>query len=129
VTRVAFGDLFLEDIRSYREKRLAEIGMRGIFPLWHRDTTRLARRFIRLGFRAVTCCVDPKQIPKEFCGIPYDGQFLDRLPEGVDPCGENGEFHTFVYDGPLFSRPVEFDAGEVVLRQGFYFADLVPRSD
>lgn len=125
VTRVAFGDLFLEDIRSYREKRLAEVGMEAIFPLWHRDTQRLARQFIKLGFRAVTCCIDPRQIPKEFCGVPYDDAFLAHLPDGADPCGEKGEFHTFVFDGPLFSRPVKFDVGKVVLRHGFYFADLV----
>ncbi len=128
VKKVAFGDLFLEDIRSYREKRLAEIGMKGIFPVWHRDTRRFARQFVKLGFRAVTCCIDPKQIPKEFCGVPYDDGFLDRLPEGVDPCGERGEFHTFVFNGPLFARRVEFDVGKVVLRRGFYFADLLPKA-
>lgn len=128
VKKVAFGDLFLEDIRSYREKKLAEIGMKGIFPIWHKDTRKLARRFVKMGFRAVTCCVDPKQVSKEFCGVPYDERFLDSLPKSVDPCGERGEFHTFVFDGPLFSRPVKFDPGRVVLRDGFYFADLIPRN-
>lgn len=126
VRRVAFGDLFLEDIRAYREERLAQIAMKGVFPVWHRDTRRLARRFVELGFRAVTCCVDPKRLSEDFCGVPFDSEFLDRIPKNVDPCGENGEFHTFVFDGPLFAKPVGFDVGRVVLRGGFYFADLVP---
>ncbi len=127
VKKVAFGDLFLEDIRAYREKRLAEMAMEGVFPIWHRDTHRLARQFVKLGFRAVTCCIDPGRLPREFCGVPYDSEFLDRIPKDVDPCGENGEFHTFVFDGPLFGQPVRFDVGKVVLRHGFYFADLVPK--
>jgi uncharacterized protein (TIGR00290 family) len=125
VTRVAFGDLFLADIRAYRETRLREIGMKGIFPLWHRKTDRLAEQFVDLGFRAVTCCVDSKMLSRDFCGVPYDREFLARLPPGVDPCGENGEFHTFVFDGPLFKRKVDFELGRVVSRQGFYFADLI----
>jgi uncharacterized protein (TIGR00290 family) len=128
VKRVAFGDLFLEDVRAYREKRLAEVAMEGVFPIWHRDTHRLARQFLTLGFRAVTCCTDPKRLSRGLCGVPYDSEFLDRIPKDVDPCGENGEFHTFVFDGPLFRRPVRFDVGKVVLRRGFYFADLVPKS-
>ena len=127
VTGVAFGDLFLADIRAYREARLREIGMKGVFPLWHRKTDRLAARFVDLGFKAVICCVDQKRLPRRFCGVPYDRPFLSRLPHYVDPCGENGEFHTFVYDGPVFKRRVDFDVGKVVLRQGFYFADLVPK--
>lgn len=126
VTRVAFGDLFLADIRSYRETRLGEIGMKGVFPLWHRKTDRLARLFVDLGFKAVTCCVDSRTLSKDFCGILYDREFLNRLPEGVDPCGENGEFHTFVFDGPIFRRRINFDLGKVVSREGFYFADLLP---
>jgi uncharacterized protein (TIGR00290 family) len=125
VTRVAFGDLFLADIRTYRETRLREIGMKGVFPLWHRKTDRLAAQFVDLGFRAVTCCVDSKRLPREFCGVPYDREFLARLPPDVDPCGENGEFHTFVFDGPLFKRKVDFELGNVVSREGFYFADLI----
>jgi uncharacterized protein (TIGR00290 family) len=126
VTRVGFGDLFLADIRAYREARLREIGMKGVFPLWHRKTDRLASRFLDLGFKAVICCADPKLLPRKSCGAPYDKEFLSRLPHDVDPCGENGEFHTFVYDGPIFKRRVDFDVGKVVLRQGFYFADLIP---
>jgi uncharacterized protein (TIGR00290 family) len=126
VKQVAFGDLFLEDIREYRESRLKELGMEATFPLWHRKTERLAARFLKLGFKAVTCCVDPRRLSRDFCGVPYDEDFLARLPPGVDPCGENGEFHTFVFDGPLFSERVAFKAGEVVLRGGFYFADLIP---
>ncbi len=124
VEQVAFGDLFLQDIRSYREDRLGQIGMRGLFPLWGRDTARLAAEFIEQGFRAVVCCVDPKQLGKEFCGREFDRQFLESLPSGVDPCGENGEFHTFVYAGPIFKKELAVKKGEVVLRGGFYFADL-----
>jgi uncharacterized protein (TIGR00290 family) len=127
VEHVVFGDLFLQDIRSYREDRLAKIGMRGIFPLWGRDTAKLAREFIGTGFRAVVCCVDPKKLPGEFCGKEYDTAFLESIPGSVDPCGENGEFHTFVHAGPIFSNELPITKGEVVLRDGFYFADLVPR--
>jgi len=126
VTRVAFGDLFLADVRAYRETRLREIGMRGIFPLWHGKTDRLAEQFVDLGFKAVTCCVDSRRLSRGFCGVPYDREFLARLPRGVDPCGENGEFHTFVSDGPLFKSKIDFDLGKVVSREGFYFADLIP---
>ena len=126
IEQVAFGDLFLRDIRSYREDRLGQIGMRGIFPLWGMDTERLATEFIEEGFRAVVCCVDPKQLGKEFCGREFDLSFLESLPHGVDPCGENGEFHTFVYSGPIFKKEIRFTKGEVVLKGGFYFADLIP---
>jgi uncharacterized protein (TIGR00290 family) len=126
VEQVAFGDLFLQDIRSYREDRLGQIGMRGIFPLWGLDTARLAAEFIEQGFRAVVCCVDPKQLGKEFCGREFDRSFLESLPAGVDSCGENGEFHTFVYAGPIFKKEIGIAKGEVVLRGGFYFADLIP---
>ena len=127
VERVAFGDIFLQDIRSYREERLAQIGMRGVFPLWERNTSRLAREFVDSGFRAVVCCVDPRRLPGEFCGREYDLAFLESIPASVDPCGENGEFHTFVYAGPIFSNEIPILKGEVVLRDGFYFADVVPR--
>ena len=127
VEQVAFGDLFLQDIRSYREERLAQIGMRCLFPLWGRNTSRLAREFIGSGFRAVVCCVDPRRLPGEFCGREYDLSFLESMPATVDPCGENGEFHTFVYAGPIFSNEIPIMKGEVVLRDGFYFADIVPR--
>jgi uncharacterized protein (TIGR00290 family) len=124
VEAVAFGDLFLRDIRDYREDRLGRAAMRGLFPLWGRDTGRLSREFIELGFRAVVCCVDPRRLGKEFCGREFDRSFLDSLPPGVDPCGENGEFHTFVYAGPIFNNEIGVMKGKVVLRDGFYFADL-----
>jgi len=126
VEEVAFGDLFLRDIRDYREDRLGQMAMRGLFPLWGRDTRALSREFIELGFRAVVCCVDPRRLGKEFCGMEFDRPFLESLPSGVDPCGENGEFHTFVYAGPIFENEIEITKGEVVLRDGFYFADLLP---
>lgn len=125
VEQVAFGDLFLQDIRSYREEKLAQIGMSGLFPLWGRNTRDLAREFIDGSFRAVLCCVDPKKLSKEFCGMEFDATFLESIPASVDPCGENGEFHTFVYDGPIFRNTVSIVRGEVVLRGGFYFADLL----
>jgi len=124
---VAFGDLFLQDIRAYREERLAQVGMQGVFPLWGRDTTKLAREFIRLGFKAVLCCIDQKKLGSEFCGRDFDESLLGSLPPSVDPCGENGEFHTFVYAGPIFDHEIAIAKGEVVLRDGFYFADLMPR--
>ena len=128
VDQVAFGDLFLRDIRAYREDRLRQVMMRGIFPLWGRDTLGLSREVLELGFRAVVCCVDPRMLGKEFCGREYDRSFLESLPSGVDPCGENGEFHTFVYAGPLFKNEIGITKGDVVLRDGFYFADLLPRA-
>ena len=124
VKRVGFGDLFLEQIRNYREKNLSRVDMQGIFPLWQKETQNLARYFVEAGFKAVVVCVDPKQIDPSFCGREYDQQFLADLPEGVDPCGENGEFHTFVYDGPIFNRPIQVSRGEVVERDGFWFCDL-----
>jgi uncharacterized protein (TIGR00290 family) len=127
VEEVAFGDLFLRDIRDYREDRLGQMAMRGLFPLWGRDTDMLSREFIELGFRAVVCCVDSRRLGKEFCGMEFDRPFLESLPSGVDPCGENGEFHTFVYAGPIFESEIEITRGEVVLRDGFYFADLLPK--
>ncbi|MGA2663836.1 MAG: ATP-binding protein [Nitrososphaerales archaeon] len=127
VDHVAFGDLFLQDVRSYREDGLSQMGMKGLFPLWGRATEKLAREFIELGFRAVVCCVDPNKLPGEFCGREYDAAFLDSIPPTVDPCGENGEFHTFVYDGPVFRSEIPMAKGSVVLRDGFYFADLMAR--
>jgi uncharacterized protein (TIGR00290 family) len=124
VRRVVFGDLFLQDIRAYRETRLAQLEMAGFFPLWGRDTSQLAREFIALGFRAVLVCIDPAQIDPTFCGREFDEQLLAALPPTADPCGENGEFHTFVYDGPIFRRPVPVTRGEVVHRDGFWFCDL-----
>ena len=125
-THVAFGDLFLEDVRRYREERLAPLGMQPIFPLWGRDTRELARVFIDDGFRAVVVCVDTTLLDASFSGREYDASFLAELPAGVNPCGENGEFHTFVYDGPLFRERVELSIGETVIRDGrFAYTDLV----
>ena len=127
VSTVVFGDIFLEDVRKYREERLASIGMKGVFPLWGRDTAELARSFIRQGFKAVITCVDSEQMDPAYAGRYFDEEMLASLPAGVDPCGENGEFHTFVYDGPIFSRPIPHTTGEVVLReQRFSFCDLMP---
>lgn len=126
VNRVAFGDLFLEDIRFYRQKLLAEHHMSGVYPVWGRDTRRLIHEFIGLGFRAVVVCVDPARLDPRFVGRSIDARFIEELPQGVDPCGENGEFHSFVFDGPLFAEPVKFTLGETVCREGFWFSDLLP---
>ena len=125
VEEVAFGDLFLEDIRAYRESRLAAAGRRARFPLWGSDTAALARRFLAAGFRAVVVCVDPRALDASFAGRDYDDAMLADLPPGVDPCGENGEFHTFVTAGPIFAAPIPCRRGEVVERDGFLFADLL----
>jgi len=127
IEQVAFGDLFLEEIRAYRQKLLAAHGMTGMYPIWGRDTPRLAREFIELGFRGVVVCVDPAKLDARFAGRVMDASFLADLPADVDPCGENGEFHTFVFDGPLFTEPVRFSTGEVVNRDGFWFCDLLPQ--
>ncbi|MYE11604.1 MAG: adenine nucleotide alpha hydrolase [Gammaproteobacteria bacterium] len=126
IRRVAFGDIFLEDLRAYRERQLAASGLRGVFPLWKRSTASLARAFVERGFRAVTVCVDARVLGESFAGRPFDHAFLDALPESVDPCGENGEFHTFVSDGPGFAYAVDFRHGQTVHRDGFFFHDLVP---
>ena len=129
VFSVVFGDIFLEDVRKYREGILSKVGMKGIFPLWKRDTRQLARAFVDLGFKAVITCVDSKSLGKDFVGREFDRQFLADLPFNVDPCGENGEFHSFVYDGPIFSERIFFTKGEIVLRESrFYYCDLVPTS-
>ncbi len=128
VEEVAFGDLFLEDIRAYRESRLAAVGRRASFPVWGLDTAELARRFLELGFKAILVCVDPKALDPSFAGREYDERLLAQLPDGVDPCGENGEFHTFVYDGPIFERPIAGEKGEVAEREGFVFCDLEARN-
>ena len=127
VCRVAFGDLFLADIRRYREENLARAGLGALFPLWGKDTAALAREFLAAGFRARVTCVDTAQLDGRFAGREYDAAFLSELPAPVDPCGENGEFHTFVFDGPPFRRPVPIRSGETVLRDGrFRFHDLLP---
>jgi uncharacterized protein (TIGR00290 family) len=125
VTEIAFGDLFLEDVRAYREGRLAVAGKRGLFPLWGRDTTQLARDFIKAGFQATLVCIDPRKLDRTFAGRSYDERLLADLPTGVDPCGENGEFHTFVHGGPIFRRAIACMLGEIVERNGFLFADLI----
>lgn len=126
VQEVAFGDLFLQDIREYRESRLAPVGLQARFPVWGIDTTELARRFIALGFRAILVCVDPRALDWSFAGREFDEDLLAELPAGVDPCGERGEFHTFVYDGPIFDGPIACGPGEVLERDGFVFCDLLP---
>ena len=126
VNRVAFGDLFLADIRAYRERQLAALRMTGIFPLWERDTRELAREFITLGFKATLVCVDPRRVDASFAGRSYDADLLDDLPPDVDPCGENGEFHTFAYDGPMFAAAIPVTVGQTVEREGFLFTDLLP---
>jgi uncharacterized protein (TIGR00290 family) len=125
VTRVVFGDLFLEDVRAYREQKLAGTGIEPVFPLWGRDTARLAREMLDAGLRATITCVDPRQLNAAFVGRPFDAALLDALPPGVDPCGERGEFHTFAWAGPMFSAPLAVAPGEVVTRGGFVFADLL----
>jgi len=125
-THVAFGDLFLEDIRAYRERQLAGTGLTPVFPLFGADTAALGREMIAAGLRARLTCVDPRVLDRKFIAREFDAALLNELPPDVDPCGERGEFHSFAYDGPMFSRPVPVVNGEVVERDGFVFADLVP---
>jgi uncharacterized protein (TIGR00290 family) len=126
ISKAAFGDLFLEEVRAYRVERMSRIGMECVFPLWGKPTIELAAQFVALGFRTVVVCVDTQALDREFAGREYDADFVRDLPAGVDPCGENGEFHSFVYDGPLFSKPVKFQRGERVLRENrFYYCDLI----
>jgi uncharacterized protein (TIGR00290 family) len=126
VRTVAFGDIFLEDLRAYREKNLARVGMTALFPIWKRDTRELIREFHKNGFRAIAACVDPKVLDRSFAGRELDDAFFRDLPAGVDPCGENGEFHTFVFDGPIFRKPIPVRVGEIVERDSFIYADLLP---
>lgn len=145
-THSVFGDIFLEDLKKYRENQLSKCGMSAVFPLWKKDTTELIHQFINLGFKTVVVCVNEKFLDKSFCGRIIDKDFINDLPQNVDVCGENGEFHTFVFDGPLFKKPVAFTKGEMVYRKyaapkqpdnncfqavtaenyGFYFCDLLP---
>jgi uncharacterized protein (TIGR00290 family) len=129
IRRVAFGDIFLQDLRDYRERNLAQLEMTAIFPIWKRDTRELAQDFCAMGFRAITVCIDSQKLGREFAGRELDESFLRDLPSGVDPCGENGEFHTFVYDGPIFSSPIAVERGEIVERDGFYFCDLKEKEE
>jgi uncharacterized protein (TIGR00290 family) len=128
VSAFAFGDLFLEDVRRYREERLLAAGMRALFPLFGSDTTRLAREMTSAGVRAIVTCVDPRALDRSFAGRVWDDALLDALPPSVDPCGENGELHTFVFAGPMLARPLDVRAGEIVEREGFVFADVLPGS-
>lgn len=146
-THSVFGDIFLEDLKAYREEQLARAGLKAVFPLWKKDTTGLMREFLEEGFKAITVCVNARLLDRSFCGQIIDEDFLARLPPGVDPCGENGEFHTFVFDGPNFKSPVNFRTGEIVTRgfepkgedqkdcfsdnqqdwdTSFFYCDLVP---
>jgi uncharacterized protein (TIGR00290 family) len=127
INKVVFGDIFLEDVREYREKNLSKLDMSGIFPLWKKDTDKLAKEFIELGFKAIITCVDSNSLDESFVGKEFDNDFLDQLPKNVDPCGEYGEFHSFVFDGPIFKYKIPFPKGDVVLRENrFYFCDLIP---
>jgi uncharacterized protein (TIGR00290 family) len=126
VHHMVFGDLFLEDIRAYREEKLAAAGMQGIFPLWRRDTRALAQDMVTSGLIAHIVCVDPKQLDRGFAGRRFDRELLEALPASVDPCGENGEFHTVVSAGPMFAAPIPVAVGEIVERDGFAFADVIP---
>jgi len=147
ITHSIFGDIFLENLREYREKRLNEVGLTAHFPLWKRDTTELVHEFIDLGFKTVVVCVNSEFLSKEFTGRVIDKHFLKDLPKNVDPCGENGEFHTFVFDGPIFNQPIKYKLGERVFKKyevpkdkndtcssksdkqvasGFHFCDLIP---
>ena len=126
IEHIVFGDLYLADIRAYREEKLAQVGIRALFPLWQRNTTALAREMIASGLVAHVACLDPRQIDRRFAGRRFDQTFLDDLPAGVDPCGENGEFHTVVTAGPMFDAPIPVAVGETVEREGFVFTDVVP---
>ena len=145
-THSIFGDIFLEDLKEYRETQLAKVEITAVFPLWKRDTTKLIHEFIELGFKTIVVCVNEKYLDKSFCGRIIDESFIAALPANVDVCGENGEFHTFVFDGPIFKQPVSFTKGEIIHRKytapknqtdncfqpvvdedyGFYFCDLLP---
>jgi uncharacterized protein (TIGR00290 family) len=128
VENVAFGDIFLEDVRNYRLENLAKLNMKGVFPIWGRDSAELAQTFIALGFKAVVSCINPKVMDQKFLGRQIDGDFIAELPPNIDPSGENGEFHSFVYDGPVFKEKIGYQRGESVLRDSFYFCDLIPTS-
>ena len=127
IDSIVFGDLFLEDIRKYRELFLARHNMQGLFPVWQRDTSSFIKEFIELGFKAVVTCVDSKILDQSFAGRMIDQEFLSALPRGVDPCGENGEFHSFVVGGPIFKEPLSFSLGDIVCRESFWFRDLLPQ--
>ena len=145
-THSVFGDIFLEDLKTYRETQLTKVGMLAVFPLWKRNTTEIIHEFLDLGFKAIVVCINEKYLDKSFCGRIIDKNFIKDLPDNVDVCGENGEFHTFVFDGPIFKNPVDYKKGEIIYREyeapktaadncfskeetapyGFYFCDLLP---
>lgn len=130
INTVIFGDIFLEDIRTYREENLSKVNMNAHFPLWGISTEKLAHKFIDLGFKAVITCVDSEYLDKRFIGREYNTEFLSDLPKNVDPCGENGEFHSFVYDGPLFNKAISYKLGKVVFQDNqFYFIDLLEKKE
>ncbi len=130
ISSVVFGDIFLEDLRKYREDNLSKIGMKGIFPIWERNTAELAHAFIDSMFKAVITCIDSNLLDKKFIGKTFDEHFLSKLPSTIDPCGENGEFHSFVYDGPIFRQKILHTTGKVVLRENrFYYCDLLPHQN
>jgi uncharacterized protein (TIGR00290 family) len=126
ITHMAFGDLFLEDVRRYRESQLADTGISPVFPLWGIDTSLLALEMLRGGLQAVLTCVDPRQLAREFVGRAFDAALLAALPSDTDPCGENGEFHTFCHAGPMYRGPIAICVGEVLERDGFVYADVLP---
>lgn len=139
IDTAVYGDIFLEDLRQYREQQLEKFGMQAIFPLWKRPTKEVAQDFIQKGFKTIVVCVDEKYLDQSFAGRIYDKSFLNDLPENVDPCGENGEFHSFVFDGPIFKHPIEFEKGDITYRSyksendeefntGFWFFDLKLRN-
>jgi len=129
ISAIAFGDLFLEDVRRYREDRLRGTGLDPVFPLWGRNTRELISEMLDGGLRARIVCVDPSKLPADFAGCDLDHELLRRLPTGIDPCAENGEFHTFAYAGPMFDQPIPIKAGETVTRDGFLYADVLPDSE
>jgi uncharacterized protein (TIGR00290 family) len=128
IEAIAFGDLFLDDIRRYRERQLQPVGLEPLFPLWQIPTLELARSMIDAGTKAKVTCIDAAKLDRSYVARDYDTEFIRDLPPGIDPCGENGEFHTFVYDAPVFSRPIDIEPGAIVEREGFVFADLVPQN-
>ena len=127
IRRVGFGDIFLEDLKAYRDKNLASWGLEGIYPIWKEDSRELIRRFVREGFKAVLVCIDQRKLPDAWAGRAIDASFLAAVPEGVDPCGENGEYHTFVYDGPIFQDKIDVELGEQVIRAPFVYRDVKNR--
>jgi uncharacterized protein (TIGR00290 family) len=129
ITAIAFGDLFLTDVRAYRERQLQGTGLEPLFPIWGQPTRELAQEMVKAGLRAKLVCVDPKQLPASFVGRDFDQSLLDDLPAAVDPCGENGEFHSCVYAGPMFKHAIAVRAGEIVERDGFWFCDVLPEAN